>query len=211
MKECEEFMEETIIIENPGVQGISISLDLPIQIILIAIFVILYAIRNRKQWEWLTFWINVTFLFYILNVINLTIFPLDFMFTEEAKSTVSHEVITNIIPLYSIIGSFKEGIIQSIWQNGGNLVLLFPLGIYLPFLLKKRQSYQKVLLFACLVTLTIEFFQGIVGVLGYNHRTVDIDDVILNTLGCMLGYFIINKIKIIPMLRKTKFVNRFPS
>ncbi|WP_078553506.1 VanZ family protein [Bacillus alkalicellulosilyticus] len=197
-------MEETNII-----QGVSISLKLPIQIILIAIFVIIYVIRNRKQWKWFNLLVYTTFLFYLLNVINLTIFPLDFMFTEEAKSIVSHEVNINIIPFYSIIGSFNVGMIQSIWQNGGNLILLFPLGLYLPFIINKRLSYKKVLLFACLVTLTIEVFQGIVGVLGYNHRTVDIDDVLLNTIGCMLGYFIINKI--IPMFRKTRLINRFPS
>ena len=47
------------------------------------------------------------------------------------------------------------------------------------------------LILALLVSAGIEFLQFFIGViLQYNYRSVDVDDIILNVIGAMIGYII---------------------
>ena len=70
-------------------------------------------------------------------------------------------------------------------QVVGNLVMLFPLGIYLPLLYKKLNNFFVVFLVSLLVSLTIECLQ-----LATRFRSADVDDVILNTAGGCIGFLI---------------------
>lgn len=63
----------------------------------------------------------------------------------------------------------------------GNIVMFVPWGLGLPLLWKKYQSPWKVAALALALPLVIEFVQIFVG------RTVDVDDVILNFAGGLLG------------------------
>ena len=80
----------------------------------------------------------------------------------------------------------------------GNLVMLFPLGIYLPILYKRLNNFFAFLLVSLLVACSIEFFQ-----LATKFRSADVDDVILNTTGAVAGFILY---KIIQLLQ-TKSVN----
>ncbi|MBP1915062.1 glycopeptide antibiotics resistance protein [Lederbergia galactosidilyticus] len=64
----------------------------------------------------------------------------------------------------------------------GNSFLFSPIGFLMPCLWKRWQSLKRILWIALGVTCTIEFIQLFIG------RSTDIDDVILNTVGVMLGY-----------------------
>ncbi len=83
----------------------------------------------------------------------------------------------------------------------GNVLLFVPFGIFVSNYVKSK-SFFPVFLLSCLVSCTIEFAQSMIG------RTADIDDVILNTLGGVLGHFIYkfgNKIAIkIPKFMKAQ-------
>jgi glycopeptide antibiotics resistance protein len=68
-------------------------------------------------------------------------------------------------------------------QIVGNFVMLFPLGIYLPVLYKRLNNFWVVFLVSLLVSLSIEILQ-----LATRFRSADIDDVILNTTGAVIGY-----------------------
>jgi glycopeptide antibiotics resistance protein len=68
-------------------------------------------------------------------------------------------------------------------QVVGNLVMLLPLGIYIPLLFPKFSGYLKVFIVCLLVSISIELMQLITSV-----RSTDIDDVILNTSGAIIGY-----------------------
>ncbi len=61
-----------------------------------------------------------------------------------------------------------------------NIFLLFPFGLLYPLIDEKRKN--KTIVFGVLFSAVIEIFQIIPG------RSTDIDDVILNTLGCTLGF-----------------------
>ena len=71
----------------------------------------------------------------------------------------------------------------------GNVVLFLPLGILLPLTFDRFRSLKRVMAIALCLSLgieTIQFFSRFIGSL----RAVDIDDVLLNTLGACLGFAI---------------------
>lgn len=74
----------------------------------------------------------------------------------------------------------------------GNVILLFPLSLYLYIrYTNKNNEKMKVILCVVCVSLAIEFIQCIIGlIIGFQYRVVDIDDVILNTFGGIIGLLI---------------------
>jgi glycopeptide antibiotics resistance protein len=67
----------------------------------------------------------------------------------------------------------------------GNLALLFPFGMYLPLLFPKRNRFFSVLIASLLFSVIIETIQLIT-----RFRVADIDDVLLNTTGALLGFIL---------------------
>ncbi|MDQ0887815.1 glycopeptide antibiotics resistance protein [Paenibacillus sp. V4I9] len=89
----------------------------------------------------------------------------------------------------------NNGLDWSFWNSVKlslyNLIMLMPLGIYLPMLFKLKRI-SKSILTVFLVSLTIEISQLILGYLGFvRSREFDVDDLILNTLGGTIGYLFI--------------------
>ena len=62
----------------------------------------------------------------------------------------------------------------------GNVIMFFPIGFFYALLWRKN-SWQRILLVGFLTTFCIEGIQLFVG------RTFDIDDILLNTIGILLG------------------------
>ena len=79
----------------------------------------------------------------------------------------------------------------------GNIVMFIPWGFGLPLLWKKYRSFFMLAFLSLLLPVCIEFVQLFVG------RTVDVDDVILNFAGSMLGgaLFLIMRV-LIPKIGK---------
>ena len=67
----------------------------------------------------------------------------------------------------------------------GNVLMFVPLGILLPLAIKKLDSLKMIALVGLLLPITVEIIQLLIG------RSADIDDVILNFTGVMLGYLIL--------------------
>ncbi|WP_228992821.1 VanZ family protein [Streptomyces sp. DH8] len=74
-------------------------------------------------------------------------------------------------------------------QAGGNLLLGVPFGLLLPFFVPRRLRMIRTTLLTALVMAVVELIQGAL-VAG---RAFDIDDVILNTAGALLGYFLLGR------------------
>ena len=72
----------------------------------------------------------------------------------------------------------------------GNIGMFIPSGIILPIIYKKLNSFGKVVLTGFLMSLAIEILQ-----LPFAVRTSDVDDLILNTAGVILGYLIYSRFK----------------
>lgn len=64
----------------------------------------------------------------------------------------------------------------------GNVLIFFPLGLALPLLWKKMDRPRAILVFFLALSGIVEFIQYFVG------RSVDVDDIILNVLGGLLGF-----------------------
>ena len=65
----------------------------------------------------------------------------------------------------------------------GNCTMFIPTGIVVPCLYKRLRSFRKTVLTGFLVSLSIEIIQ-----LPFAVRASDVDDLILNTLGVIIGY-----------------------
>lgn len=77
----------------------------------------------------------------------------------------------------------------------GNVLLLFPLGFLLPLQFSKL-SIKKIIMLGVMIPIVIEGGQFILYLLKFGTRSIDIDDVILNFIGYILGYFLVNIFKI---------------
>ena len=82
--------------------------------------------------------------------------------------------------------TLKEALLNLI----GNTAMFIPLGIVWPGVFKKLNTHWKVITAGFGVSLTIEILQ-----LPFFNRATDIDDLILNTLGFLMGYGIYLLIK----------------
>ena len=76
------------------------------------------------------------------------------------------------------------------------IILFVPSGIILPIVYKRLNTFWKVLLAGIGISLCIEIIQ-----LPFSVRATDIDDLILNTIGVIVGYGIVTLIR---CLRRTK-------
>lgn len=87
----------------------------------------------------------------------------------------------NLVPLVNLLDyeSKKDLLLNII----GNFALFIPTGIVTPILYRNLDSLKKVTLTGFLISLTIEIIQ-----LPFAVRASDVDDLILNTAGCLLGY-----------------------
>ncbi|WP_349253961.1 VanZ family protein [Streptomyces sp. BPTC-684] len=74
-------------------------------------------------------------------------------------------------------------------QIGGNLLLGAPFGLILPVLVRRRLRAVRVLLYTVVVMVFIELAQGAL----VEGRAFDVDDVLLNTSGALLGYLLVGR------------------
>lgn len=72
----------------------------------------------------------------------------------------------------------------------GNVLAFMPLGILAPLLAPRRRSWVFVLAVGLVVSVAIELCQlGISLLVGYTYRQLDVDDVLLNVIGALFGYW----------------------
>lgn len=97
----------------------------------------------------------------------------------------------NLVPLRTIRLYLKSDLGRVAWQNLlGNLLLLVPLGALGPWAWRRLDRWGRILGAGLCVSLGIEalqFSKRFIDALG-TTRSVDIDDVLLNTAGVALGY-----------------------
>ena len=87
----------------------------------------------------------------------------------------------NLIPFVNLLDydSKRDLLLNLI----GNFALFIPTGIVTPLIYKNINTLKKVTLTGFLISLTIEIIQ-----LPFAVRASDVDDLILNTAGCLTGY-----------------------
>ncbi|WP_229759113.1 VanZ family protein [Peterkaempfera bronchialis] len=78
---------------------------------------------------------------------------------------------------------------DAVKQIGGNIALGVPFGVLLPVLIPRARGLLRVVLTTAAVMLLVELVQGAI----VQGRSFDIDDVILNTTGSLLGYLLLGR------------------
>jgi len=117
------------------------------------------------------------FFVYLLFVFRLTFFPMYITLDGFSLNRANLDPFLTTRNMLRYIGPY------TLTHILGNLLLLAPLGIFLPILAPWTRKWWRILGIGFLVTLGIEIFQFFLAV-----RVFDIDDLILNTFGVGFGY-----------------------
>lgn len=132
-----------------------------------------------------------TFAAYLIVVAAFTIIP-----TRLSQLRSPHSDHVNLIPLGYSFKCFQlaywphRGLLPfCLMHTLGNVALFLPFGILLPVVASRFRSLKRVTLIALCLSLSIETIQFVLRFIG-SPRAVDIDDVLLNTLGACLGFAI---------------------
>jgi len=159
----------------------------------IMFIIMIIGVYRTKQESLLQACIQSSFLIYVFGVLTLTGYFM--LFRELAAHGWWHKLLHRIqtkdkINLQPFL-MFKQFQVAST-QVIGNLVMLLPLGIYIPLLFPRLAGFFKVCIICLSVSVSIELMQLIT-----NARSTDIDDVILNTSGAIVGYIIYKVLRLI--------------
>lgn len=90
------------------------------------------------------------------------------------------DVSCNFVPFADIVSAGSRYIIQNLL----NILLFVPLGVLAPLLWEEFRSLKRILLLGGALSLFIEVMQL------FTFRATDVDDLIMNTLGAVLGYLL---------------------
>ncbi|MEV7373976.1 VanZ family protein [Streptomyces sp. NPDC090301] len=97
---------------------------------------------------------------------------------------------SNLTPGRSIENYLNQpGFVDTVKQLGGNIALGVPFGILLPLLSLKARGFLRVALITAATMLLVELVQGAL----VTGRAFDVDDVLLNTTGALLGYVLLGR------------------
>lgn len=176
--------------------------------VIIAMFLmvpwLIYGYRKDGFFSWSRFAISFSFIFYLLAAYCLVILPFPTTrntCAQQAADTVYY----NLVPFTFVKDIMKEtpivwsqpasyiGMIQgrAFLQVLFNVMLLMPLGVYIRYFWQKRSYWKQALLSGFGLSLFFEVTQ-ITGFYGYYdcpYRLFDVDDLLLNTSGTVLGFF----------------------
>lgn len=134
--------------------------------------------------------IGLSFIFYIIALIVIIFmkprgYVDDMPFIEYVRYSI------NIFP-FRTISTYVKALINGnmnidipVKNLGGNLILFLPMGIYLPFLIKKMNGLKSYSIFMISLLFSVEIMQLIT-----RRGRFDIDDFILNMLGAFIGFAI---------------------
>ena len=141
-----------------------------IEVMAAAVFIIpLWMLYHKICFHsWKRTMIYMVFAFYMTAVLALVGFPNITLFKIE--------VTVNVIPFIYMIPDFANACL--------NVLLFIPFGFFLPILWEKFRNVKRTIVAGLLTTLFVEISQLFTG------RATDIDDVITNILGTIIGYYI---------------------
>lgn len=120
---------------------------------------------------------------FTMNAVGRPTVELNSQFHIPAAQRLDHWIMINLRPLetirrYTSFSNFGASAVNLV----GNVVMFLPLGSLIPVLWKKMRSFWTVALIGFCSSCLIECVQLFI------DRSVDVDDVLLNTAGVLLGY-----------------------
>lgn len=137
--------------------------------ILPAMLILQYAIL--KQADFKKFMLVLIFAFYSMAVFSVVGLPTAYALRVEFSF--------NFMPLIDIVNSPVAYVKNTIL----NIILFMPMGFLLPVIWEEYRSMKKTVFMGLAISIIIEVLQI------FTFRLTDIDDLLTNTLGAFLGYY----------------------
>jgi glycopeptide antibiotics resistance protein len=165
-----------------------IDLKSVLPVVMPGLVVLLWYLRTRRRFSVGRLIAFAGFALYLLMVSDYTIFPLRFdsKYIEVFRNQGRFFDRVNLVPF----GGWSLEYLTSI-QGWGNLVLGMPWGFAYPFVVPVsgwRSTVRSGAIFAAVIELT----QLVISLLyGFAYRVVDINDILLNTAGVVVGYAVL--------------------
>jgi glycopeptide antibiotics resistance protein len=172
--------------------------------ILFALLLIPFMFYQYRRYGGFTVWhfiMTFTFVFYFTAAWFMTVLPLPTQATLQHLQAIGAPrynlnplAVVNTFVQYNPImhgGSLKAALLDpSFTQVAFNVLLTVPFGMYLRFYFKR--SFRQTLIMTFLLTLFYETTQlsALYGIYWRPYRLFDVDDLILNTTGGVVGYFL---------------------
>lgn len=166
---------------------------------------LIYTYRKKGQLSLPFTIISFTFVFYILAALLLVLLPLP-VSRDSCAMQNPNTVHYSLMPFQFIEDTLKGNWLDlknpatymllfkqsAFYQVFFNFLLLLPLGVYLRYYLVDKNKWWKAGIIAFVVSLFFEITQltGIFGIYNCAYRLFDVDDLMSNTFGGVIGYFI---------------------
>ncbi len=146
---------------------------------------VLVALYRRDGWLPLTTMFAVyASILYAAGLVCFTLYPLP---TGDAGPGITYGIPPILDPL-NFIHDIAEGGVRAVFQLLFNIVLFVPLGFIARTLLKLKLPLALALSFATTCLIETAQLTGLFGVYPFAYRTFDVDDLICNTLGGLIGW-----------------------
>ena len=165
-----------------------LSIKIPFYIILsgTSFLFIMVRINKYKQQK-----INIVrevgvflFFIYLLAVFNLTMSPFQFI------APYTHKFEMEWLPFKEIMEQFGRTPKLASYYAVGNIAMTIPFGLFMPLLFKRIRFVGTVIICGLCFSLTIELLQML-----FTQRSAEVDDLIFNTLGAVIGFVLFKLIK----------------
>lgn len=119
----------------------------------------------------------------ILVILSATVLDGIIMNKMDGKGIITENPTLNMVLFHSFTENWLMGERKKITQILANVLMFVPLGFIYPIVFPKTRRLWKTTIGMALFSFLIEFIQYFIG------RCADIDDLVLNTMGGVLGYF----------------------
>ena len=168
-----------------------LSFNMLVKTICLIVFIPFFISNIKKRHSLFQHAVFLAFFVYLCIVAKVVFFPvpIDTDFIKQFIDTTS--INYNLIPMSFLINNFSENnLIHSlqIRESAKNVLLFLPMGFLLPLVLRMKVQYKRIVYIGALVSISIELFQLLLDfLLIVSYRVVDINDIIMNTLGTIIG------------------------
>lgn len=128
---------------------------------------------------------------YAIYLVDILFFPIIYNNHNDEIFKLNY----NLIPFRTIYELYIHDIAFG-KQVIGNIVMFIPIGFTVPILFKYFNNIKRIAILSFVISLSIELTQGLINVLTkYSLRSTDIDDLILNIMGGILGFVLFTVLK----------------
>lgn len=172
-----------------------LTIAIPTYLIFCIINKILIKNNKYKTVRWHI--INFSFISYIITVLLLT-----GMFSINLMNLGGIKMAPNLMPLIQTLKDFSYYPFSVAKQVSSNIMFFIPFGLFLSCFYIKKANIKKISIIALIFSLSIEMLQY------FSGRYFDIDDVIWNTLGALIGLLVFYLTKLLFNNKNNKFIEQ---